>query len=50
VHYCASLDDVSQWLKQNLRAQDMALFMGAGNLNQVIPPLIDYFDDRPSPT
>jgi hypothetical protein len=28
----------------------MALFMGAGNLNQVIPPLIDYFDDRPSPT
>lgn len=50
VHYCASLDDVSQWLKQNLRSQDMALFMGAGNLNQVIPPLIDYFDDRPPQT
>lgn len=48
VRYCASLEDVSQWLKQNLRAQDMALFMGAGNLNQVIAPLIDYFGDRPS--
>jgi UDP-N-acetylmuramate--alanine ligase len=47
VRYCASLEDVSQWLKQNLQAEDMALFMGAGNLNQVIPPLIDYFADRP---
>jgi len=35
-----SLAGISQFLSQNLRPGDIALFLGAGNLNQVIPEII----------
>lgn len=43
VHYCPTMDDVNAWLRANLQPQDLALFLGAGNLNQIIPALVDSF-------
>ncbi|MBW4664627.1 MAG: UDP-N-acetylmuramate--L-alanine ligase [Chroococcus sp. CMT-3BRIN-NPC107] len=40
VTYQPSLNDVSKFLLENLRSGDMALFLGAGNLNQIIPSVI----------
>jgi UDP-N-acetylmuramate--alanine ligase len=37
VHYQASLPEVSQFLQGFLRPGDLAIFLGAGNLNQIIP-------------
>lgn len=41
VHYCASLTLVTQWLTQNLCSGDLVLFLGAGNLNQIIPTVLE---------
>lgn len=40
VVYQPTLADVSEFLLQTLRPGDLALFLGAGNLNQVIPEII----------
>ncbi len=40
VNYQPTSDAVSDFLLQTLRPGDMALFLGAGNLNQVIPEVI----------
>ncbi len=40
VTYQPSLNDVSKFLVANLHPGDMALFLGAGNLNQIIPSAI----------
>ncbi|MGH1393867.1 MAG: UDP-N-acetylmuramate--L-alanine ligase [Trichormus sp.] len=40
VVYQPTLPAVSQFLLQNLRTGDLALFLGAGNLNQAIPEII----------
>ncbi len=40
VTYQPTLAAVSQFLTQTLRPGDLALFLGAGNLNQVIPEVI----------
>lgn len=40
VTYQPSLNDVSKFLLANLRPGDIALFLGAGNLNQIIPRAI----------
>ena len=40
VTYQSSLNDVSKFLVKNLRPGDIALFLGAGNLNQIIPSAI----------
>lgn len=40
VIYQPSLEAVSQYLTQTLRPGDIALFLGAGNLNQIIPDVI----------
>jgi len=40
VTYQPSLDSICQYLTQILRPGDIALFLGAGNLNQVIPEVI----------
>ena len=40
VSYQPNLATVSHYLTQNLQPGDMALFLGAGNINQVIPELI----------
>ncbi|MEB3220062.1 MAG: UDP-N-acetylmuramate--L-alanine ligase [Nostocales cyanobacterium 94392] len=42
VHYQSTLTDVSEFLIKNLRPGDIALFLGAGNLNQTIPEVIDF--------
>jgi UDP-N-acetylmuramate--alanine ligase len=43
VEYQPSLDDVVQRLKNTLRPGDVVLFLGAGNLNQVIPEIMDFY-------
>lgn len=40
VVYKATIPDVCEFLLQALRAGDLALFLGAGNLNQAIPDII----------
>jgi UDP-N-acetylmuramate--alanine ligase len=40
VHYQATLSDVRSFLGSTLTSGDLAIFLGAGNLNQVIPDLI----------
>jgi len=43
VVYQPSLAAVTTYLRQTLTAGDLVLFLGAGNLNQVIPDLVAYF-------
>jgi UDP-N-acetylmuramate--alanine ligase len=50
VHYCASLDQVSDWLTKHLRSGDLALFLGAGNLNQIIPTVLERLERLQSQT
>ncbi|TBR59444.1 UDP-N-acetylmuramate--L-alanine ligase [Westiellopsis prolifica IICB1] len=40
VKYQANLSSMCDFLQQTLRSGDLALFLGAGNLNQVIPEVI----------
>ncbi len=37
VHYCPTMDDVKVFLHKTLQPGDLVLFLGAGNLNQIIP-------------
>ncbi|MFZ9738135.1 MAG: UDP-N-acetylmuramate--L-alanine ligase [Prochlorotrichaceae cyanobacterium] len=46
VQYCASLEAVSEWLCTHLQPGDLALFLGAGNLNQVIPLVLQQLQSR----
>ncbi|MEB3337112.1 MAG: UDP-N-acetylmuramate--L-alanine ligase [Leptolyngbyaceae bacterium] len=47
VSYQASLQSVSAFLSKTLRPGDLALFLGAGNLNQIIPEVMTtYATDR----
>ncbi|KKI99112.1 UDP-N-acetylmuramate--L-alanine ligase [Prochlorothrix hollandica] len=41
VNYCPALDQVVHWLSQNLYSGDLVLFLGAGNLNQIIPTVLE---------
>ncbi len=43
VRYQPTLTAVSEFLTQNLQPGDICLCLGAGNLNQVIPDLVDAF-------
>ncbi len=45
VHYQPSLQSVSQLLQKILVPGDLALFLGAGNLNQIIPELMAYYQE-----
>lgn len=49
VEFQASLESVSKFLTQNLQPGDLALFLGAGNLNQIIPEVMAFYQgaDRP---
>jgi UDP-N-acetylmuramate--alanine ligase len=40
VFYKATLPEVTEFFQGNLQSGDMALFLGAGNLNQVIPEVM----------
>lgn len=46
VSYQPTLAAVSQFLTRNLQSSDICLCLGAGNLNQVIPDVVDFY--RPS--
>jgi UDP-N-acetylmuramate--alanine ligase len=43
VCYQPTLEAVSQFLTQNLQPGDICLFLGAGNLNQIIPSIVDFY-------
>ena len=43
VHYCPSLEAVNTTLADLLQPGDMALFLGAGNLNRIIPDVMAPF-------
>ena len=43
VYYCPSLEEVKQCLKEILKSGDLALFLGAGNLNQIIPEVMAFY-------
>lgn len=49
-HFCPTLEDVFEHLKQVLRPGDLVLFLGAGNLNRIIPDLMDYYQNLDSGT
>ncbi|MEG4799146.1 UDP-N-acetylmuramate--L-alanine ligase [Microcoleus sp. ARI1-B5] len=40
-----SLESVSKFLTQNLQPGDLALFLGAGNLNQIIPEVMAFYQE-----
>ena len=40
VHYHDSLDSIAEFIQQILQPGDLAMFLGAGNLNQAIPKTI----------
>ncbi|NET55901.1 MAG: UDP-N-acetylmuramate--L-alanine ligase [Symploca sp. SIO2E6] len=43
VYYQSTLESVYQFLTQTLQPGDLALFLGAGNLNQIIPQLMEFY-------
>lgn len=45
VYYCAQLSSLSEFLQTILKPGDWVLFLGAGNLNQVIPQLISAYEN-----
>ena len=48
VHYQPSIESVPAFLTQNLQPSDICLFLGAGNLNQMIPGVVDFYRSTPS--
>lgn len=42
VHYQATLAQLTAFLEQTLHPGDLAIFLGAGNLNQMIPNLVEF--------
>jgi UDP-N-acetylmuramate--alanine ligase len=47
VCYQPTLETVSQFLTQQLQQGDICLFLGAGNLNQIIPSIVDFYQNIP---
>jgi UDP-N-acetylmuramate--alanine ligase len=43
VRYQPTLAKVSEFLTQNLQSGDICLCLGAGNLNQIIPEVVDFY-------
>jgi UDP-N-acetylmuramate--alanine ligase len=43
VCYCATLPEVTKFMTDHLQPGDMALFLGAGNLNQTIPDVMAFY-------
>ncbi|MGB3136813.1 MAG: UDP-N-acetylmuramate--L-alanine ligase [Nodosilinea sp.] len=50
VIYGHTLDDVQAALAHSLRPGDLVLFMGAGNLNQIIPQVMAYYAEVEVPS
>jgi UDP-N-acetylmuramate--alanine ligase len=49
VHYAPTLKDVQEFLVKNLKSGDLAVFLGAGNLNQAIAPTMQDIAQSNSP-
>jgi UDP-N-acetylmuramate--alanine ligase len=43
VYYAPTLDSVLELLSKILCSGDLALFLGAGNLNQIIPQVMEFY-------
>jgi UDP-N-acetylmuramate--alanine ligase len=41
VYYRATLEEITEFLEKSLRSGDLVLFLGAGNLNQIVPDVIN---------
>ena len=50
VLYGHTLDDIQAALAHSLRPGDLVLFMGAGNLNQIIPQVMAYYAEAEVPS
>ncbi|MFB8788950.1 MAG: UDP-N-acetylmuramate--L-alanine ligase [Potamolinea sp.] len=50
VYYQPTLAAVTEFLPQKLRPGDLALFLGAGNLNQIIPQVMELYNKTDTPT
>jgi UDP-N-acetylmuramate--alanine ligase len=48
--YGHTLDDIQAALVRSLRPGDLVMFMGAGNLNQLIPQIMAYYAEAETPT
>lgn len=46
VYYKPTLASVSEFLTHSLQPGDFALFLGAGNLNQIIPQVMDFYQQQ----
>ena len=49
VYYRQSLESVKTLLSEILAPGDLALFLGAGNLNKIIPEVIAFYQNHPFP-
>ncbi len=45
VHYQSSLQSAADFLKQSLKPGDLVIFLGAGNLNQIIPEVMTFYQN-----
>lgn len=50
VFYGHTLDDIQVALAHSLRPGDLVMFMGAGNLNQIIPQVMAYYAEAEMPS
>jgi len=50
VRYGHTLDDIQTTLASSLRPGDLVLFMGAGNLNQIIPHVMAHYGEMEDPS
>ena len=50
VRFEPTLDAVSQFLTHNLQPGDICLFLGAGNLNQIIPDVVEFYRTATNPS
>ncbi|MEB3288930.1 MAG: UDP-N-acetylmuramate--L-alanine ligase [Leptolyngbya sp.] len=50
VRYGHTLDDIQATLANSLRPGDLVLFMGAGNLNQIIPHVMAHYAEMEAPS
>jgi UDP-N-acetylmuramate--alanine ligase len=48
--YQPTLPDVCQYLQAHLRSGDLVMFLGAGNLNRVIPEVLAYYQEAETQT
>jgi UDP-N-acetylmuramate--alanine ligase len=48
VHYLPTLKDIQAFLVKRLQSGDLAVFLGAGNLNQAIAPTMKEIEELPS--